>query len=67
MWLKYLGLFGPNGEKENEVREYPEDVAESYLHIWFTHFVKATDEEIEKVKSSVAERTTKQAKNIEEK
>lgn len=52
MWLKYLGLSGPNGEKQNEVREYTEEEAKMLLHIWPSHFVKASEDEIPKPKKS---------------
>lgn len=51
MFLKYLGTSGPNGERKNEVREYTEEQAKSYLHLWPSHFVKASEDEISKIKN----------------
>lgn len=46
MHLKFVGLSGPNGERENEIREYPEEEAILLLRLWSTHFVKPHPDEI---------------------
>lgn len=36
--LRFLGASGPNGEKKDEVRDYPEDVTQMYLQTWPNNF-----------------------------
>jgi hypothetical protein len=60
MWLKYIGVSGPNGEQKNEVREYTDQQAKSFLNLWPDHFVKVNDDEIPK-KSALEDKKTKPA------
>lgn len=53
MWLKYIGISGPDGEQKNEIREYADEQAKSFLHLWPNHFVKANDDEIPKKKEKI--------------
>lgn len=46
MYLKFKGISGPNGERENEIRHYPEEEAGVLLTVWPTHFVKPHPDEV---------------------
>lgn len=46
MWLKYVGISGPDGEKQNEVREYKDEMGQYLLQSWPHHFVEAKETEI---------------------